>query len=105
MKLFRDFFCPEDNLGAKEVHEGRPVGTTRHQGAPGVPGTPWWVVGPIGVSCTASLPYKFPNISETLEDLTKNISSRRKFQNHEIQSNTITEGFIILIGASPMMHE
>ena len=49
--------------------------------------------------------YKFPNIPETLGESMKNTSSRRKFQNREIQSNTITEGFIILIGASPMMRE
>ena len=54
---------------------------------------------------TSSLLYKYPKIPETLGDSTKNNSSRRKFQNHEIQSralfwhlargNTITEGFII----------
>ena len=98
-KLFGDFFGPEDNLGAKEGPEGRPVGTTRHQGAP------WWVMGPMGVSCTASSPYKFPNISETLGESTKHNFNRHKFQNHEIQCNTITEGFIILIGASRMMRE
>ena len=35
---------------------------------------------------TASLLYKYPNIPETLGDSTKTNSSRRKFQNHQIQS-------------------
>ena len=106
MKLFGDFFGPEDIQWAKEVPERRAEETTTHQGAPEAPGGgPWWVVPSSGPLSTASDAYKFPNISETLEESTKNTSSRRKFQNHEIQSNTITEGFIILIGASPMMRE
>ena len=76
-----------------------PVGSITHQGAPRE------VVGPMGVSYTATLPYKFQNILETLGESMKHNSSCRKFQNHEIQSNTITEGFIILIGASLMMRE
>ena len=54
---------------------------------------------------TASDAYKYPNIQKMLGESTKNTSNRRKFQNREIQSNTITEGFIILIGASLMMRE
>ena len=30
VKLFGDFFGPENNLGAKEALEGRSVGPTRH---------------------------------------------------------------------------
>ena len=80
-------------------------GGTTFLGTPGLQGAPWWVVGPTRVSCTASLPYKFPNIPETLGESMKHNSSCRKFQNHKIQSNTITEGFIILIGASALMRE
>ena len=53
---FLKFFCLEDNLGAKEVREGSPMGPTRHQGTPEAPGAPWWVVGPTGVIPTASQP-------------------------------------------------
>ena len=89
-KLFGDFSGPEDNLGAKEAPEGRSVGPTRHQGTPGGPGAPWWVVGPQGyVSSTASRLYKYPNIPETLEESTKHNSSHCKFQNHEIQSRAL----------------
>ena len=56
-------------------------------------------------SRTTSLLYKYPNIPQILGESVKINSSHRKFQNHEIQSNTIMEGFIILIGASPMMRE
>ena len=90
---------------AKEVPEGRVEETTTNQGAPEAPGASWWVVPSLGPLSTASDAYKFPNIPETLEESTKNTSIRRKFQNREIQSNTITEGLIILIGASPMMCE
>ena len=76
-----------------------------YQGALGGPGAPWWVVPTSGAPRTASLLYKYPNIPETLGESTKNNFSRCRFQNHEIQSNTIMEGFIILIGASPMMRE
>ena len=62
-------------------------------------------MGPTEVFSTASQLYKSSEILETLEESMKYNSSRRKFQNHEIQSNTIMEGFIILIGASPMMRE
>ena len=79
--------------------------TTTHQGAPEAPGTPWWVLPSSGHLSTASDAYKFPNIPETLRDSMKNTSNHRKFQNREIQSNIITEGFIILICASPMMRE
>ena len=64
-----------------------------------------WVGVASGTPSTTSELYKYPNILETLEGSTKNTSSHRMFQNREIQSNTITEGFIILIGASPMMRE
>ena len=72
---------------------------------PEAPGVPRRVEEPTGVLSTTCQLYKYPNIPETLGESTKHNSSRRKFQDHEIQSNTITEGFIILIGASPMMRE
>ena len=43
-KLFGDFFRLEDNLGAKEAAEGRPMGPNTHLGAPGpleCPGVLW----------------------------------------------------------------
>ena len=85
-ETFYRFFGQEDIQWAKEVTEGRPVVSTRHQGAPGRPGVPWWVVPTTVASCTASLLYKYPNISETLWESTKINSSHRKFQKHQIQS-------------------
>ena len=49
-----------------EQHLGVPLGGTTHQGAPGGPGAPRWVVPTSVASHTASLPYKFPNIPKTL---------------------------------------
>ena len=98
------FFGPEEGQWAKEVTRREPRPPTTHQGTRG-PGVPWWVVAALGTPSTASELYKYPNIPETLEESTKNTSSHRKFQNREIQSNTITEGFIFIIGASPMMRE
>jgi hypothetical protein len=80
------FLGPEDTRRNEEVPERWPrVGTT-HQGMPGGPGAPWWVVPTSVASRTASLLYKYPNIPETLGESTKINSSRRKFQNHQIQS-------------------
>ena len=61
-KLFGDFFGAEDTRWAKEVPEGGPEGSTTHLGAP------WWVVPTSAASHTASLLYKYPNITETLDN-------------------------------------
>ena len=84
--FLENFSMPEDAWWAKEVPEGCPKGSTTHLGAPGGPSASWWVVPTSVASRTASLLYKYPNIPKTLGQLTKHNSSRRKFQNHEIQS-------------------
>ena len=84
-----DFFFLEDTQEAQDVHQRGPVGPTRHQGAPGSPGTPWWVVGPTGTPSTASQLYKYSDIPETIGESMKHNSSCRKFQNHEIQSRAL----------------
>ena len=71
VKLFVDFFGLEDNQWAEEAPGGRSKGSTTHQGAPGGPGAPWWVVPTSVAPRTASLLYKYPNILETLGDSTK----------------------------------
>ena len=91
-KLYGDFFGPEDIQWAKEVPEGSLEGGTTHEGVPGGPGAPWWVVPTSGASQTASLLYKYPNIPETLGESTKINSSRRTVQNHQIQSRHHHEG-------------
>ena len=80
------FSGPEDTQWAKEVPERWAVESTTHQCAQGGPGAPWWVVPSTGPLSTASDAYKFPNIPKTLGESTKHNSSRRKFQNLEIQS-------------------
>ena len=82
----KNFYGPEETTWAKEVLEGRPEGGTTHQGASRGPGAPRSVVPTSVASHTASSPYKYPNILETLGKTSKHNSSRRKFQNHEIQS-------------------
>ena len=86
VKLFGDFFGPEDNLGTKEVRGGRPVGPIINQGTQESPCVPWWIMGPIDLFSTASQLYKYPNIPETLGESMKHNSRRRKFQNYKIQS-------------------
>ena len=44
----------EDTCWAKKVPEGSFEGSTTHQGAPGGPGVPRWVVPTSVASCTAS---------------------------------------------------
>ena len=80
------FYGPEGRSWALVAPGGNPEEGTTHQGAPGGPSAPWGVVPPSGTLRTASLLYKYPNILETLGDSTKYSSSRRRVQNHQIQS-------------------
>ena len=84
--MFCGFFWTRRHLvGQRSTKEGPEV-STRHMGTPGGPGTPWWVVPASCAPRTASLLYKYPNIPETLGESTKINSSRRRVQNHQIQS-------------------
>ena len=49
-------------------------------------GVPWWVVPTSGAPRTASLFYKYPKNPRTLGKSTKYSSSRRRVQDHQIQS-------------------
>ena len=80
------FYGPKRSRWALVAPGGCPEGGTTHQGAPGGPGAPWWVVPTSGAPRAASLLYKYPNIPETLGESTKINSSRRKFQKPQIQS-------------------
>ena len=100
-----DFYGPEGRQWALVAPGGCPEGGTTHQGAPGPPGVPRWVVPTLVASCIASLLYKYPNIPETLGESTKIKSSAASSRNTRSNLDTITEGFIMPIGASPMMHE
>src|SRR3989337_2246523 len=91
-KLFVDFFGPGDIQWAGEAPGGCSEGSTTHQGTPGGPGAPRWVVPTSVASRTASLLYKYPNIPKTLGESTKINSSCRKFQKHQIQSRHHLEG-------------
>ena len=70
-----------------------PVGKrSKEEGAQGEHKTPvraWRVVPTSVASRTTSSPNKSPNIQEKLGEPTKHNSSRRKFQNHEIQSRVL----------------
>ena len=80
-------FCgPEETQQALVAPRGIHEEGTTHQGAPGGPRALWWVVRTSGAPGTASLLYKYPNIPETLGESTKYSSSRRRVQNHQIQS-------------------
>ena len=97
-----NFYGPKGTQRALAAPGGCPKGGTTHQGAPGGPGAPWWVVPTSGAPRTASLLYKYPNIPETLGELMKYSSSRRTTRSN---LDTITEGFTTSIGASLMMRE
>ena len=81
-----NFYGPEGKQRALAAPGWCLEGGTTHQGAPGGPGAPWWVVPTSGAPQTASLLYKYPNIPETTGESMKYSSSRRKVQNHHIQS-------------------
>ena len=65
-ETFCGFFGPEDIQWAGEAPGGCSEGSTTHQGAPGGPGVPRWVVPTSVASCTPSLPYKFTNTPKPL---------------------------------------
>ena len=86
MKLYKNILWTRRNmLGPSSTWGSLGEGTT-HQGAPGGPGAPWWVVPTSGAPRTASLLYKYPNIPETLEASMKYSSNCRRVQNHQIKS-------------------
>ena len=68
----------EDTRWAKEVPEGSSEESTTHQGAPGGPGMPKWVVPTSVASRTPCLPYYFPKIPETLGVNIDQMFRRRK---------------------------
>ena len=80
------FSGTEGTQRALVVPRGSPKEGTIHLGAPGGPGASRWVVPTSGAPWTASLLYKYPNVPKTLGTSTKYSSSRRRVQNHQIQS-------------------
>ena len=86
MKLYREFLWAKRNTLGPGCTWGSPEEGTTHQAAPGGPGAPWWVVPTSGAPRTASLLYKYPKNTRTLGESTKYSSSRRRVQNHQIQS-------------------
>ena len=80
------FYGPKGRSWALVAPGGSPEEGTTHQGAPGGPGTPRWVVPTSGAPWTDSLLYKYPKILETLVESTKFSSNHRIVQNHQIQS-------------------
>ena len=85
MKLHGEFLWARRNTTGPGCALGCPEGGTTHQ-ARQEAHAPWWVVPTLGAPWTASLLYKYPNISETLGESMKYSSSRRRVQNHQIQS-------------------
>ena len=85
-KTPRGVFGPEDIQWAKKAPRGLLEGGSTHQGVPGGPGAPWWVVPTSGAPWTTSLLYKYPKNPRTLGESTKYSSSCRRVQNHQIQS-------------------
>ena len=67
-----NFYGPEDTCWAKKVPEGSSEGSTTHQGAPGGPGAPRWVVPTSVASRTASLLYKYPQYSRNPRGVDEN---------------------------------
>ena len=71
MKLHGEFLWATRNTTRTGYAWGCSEESTTHQGAPGGPGTPVWVVPTSGAPRTASLLYKYPNIPKTLGESTK----------------------------------
>ena len=71
-------YGPEGRYWALVAPWGSPEEGTTHQGTPGGPGAPWWVVPTSGAPRTASLLYKYPKNTRTLEASMKYSSIRRR---------------------------
>ena len=81
-EYFGGFFPDQKTpIGPRKYLRGAPRGAQ-----PTTVVTPWWIVPSLLASRTASLLYKYPNIPETLGESTKINSTRRRVQNHQIQS-------------------
>ena len=78
--------------GARQRLRGCSKGSTTHQGAPGGPGAPWWVVPTSGAPGTASLLYKYTNIPETLKASTKYSSAATESRTTRSNLDTISDG-------------
>ena len=61
-----NFDGPEHPGWARAARGGCPEGGTTHEGVPGGPGAPRWVVPTSVASRTPSLHYKFPNIPKPI---------------------------------------
>ena len=80
------FYGTEGTQRALVVPRGSPEEGTTHQGVPGGPGAPCWVVPTSGAPWTDSFLYKYPNIPETLGESKRFSSSCCRVHNHQIQS-------------------
>ena len=77
MKLYGEFLWAKSyTMGLGRAWGCPEGGGTTHQGVPGGPGAPMWIMPTSVASCTASSPYKLPNIPKTLGESTKYSSSR-----------------------------
>ena len=80
MKLHDGFLWTKRKKLGPGCTWGSPEEGTTHQGAPGGPGTPWWVVPTSGAPRTVSLLYKCPKNPRNLGESTKYSSIRRRVQ-------------------------
>ena len=80
------FYGPEGRSWALVAPGGSPEEGTTHQGAPGPPGAPWWVVPTSGAPGPPLYSRNTTIFQKTLEQVSKYSSSRRRVQNHQIQS-------------------
>ena len=105
-KLFVDFFLDQKTpSGPKKYRRSGPRRPQPTRARQGVPGAPWWVVPSSAPFRTASDAYKFSNIQKTLGSRRNTIPATPSSRTARSNLNTITEGFIFFIGASPMMRE
>ena len=78
---FMDFLWTRRKMLGPCCTWGSPEEGTTHQGAPGGPGAPWWVVPTTGAPRTASLLYKYPKNPRTLGESMKYVGECINFKN------------------------
>ena len=70
--FIENFDGPKGTQWALAAPRGCPKGGTTHQGAPGGPGAPLWVVPTSSAPGTASLLYKYPQYSRNPRGVDEN---------------------------------
>ena len=102
---FTEIFLDQKEHNGPWLRLGVLRGEHNPPGRAGGPGAPWWVVPTSGAPGPPLCSIKTPILPKPLGSQRKSIPGAASSRTTRSNLDTITEGFIILIGASPIMRE